>query len=106
MKIKQVNGNPTELHIDGDMGADIYFPQGESDRAEVVAARIVACVNACEGMDDPATLSRQLSDARAEIERLREALRGLLEYPSGQYSEKAGFDAAWEAAESALTAKG
>ena len=43
------------------------------------------------------------AEAAEEIERLRSALLGLLEFPGGQYSECDGFDAAWAAAQASLT---
>ena len=47
--------------IDGEKHAVCIIRTNNADEAEANAARIIACVNACAGMDDPA----------AEIERLR-----------------------------------
>lgn len=54
------------------------------DEAEANAARIVACVNACEGMKDPAAVIQSLRDdslvaatLRARCDELAAALRAL-----------------------------
>lgn len=40
------------------------------------AARIVACVNACEGLDDPAAVRAQIQTLRAALESVHAALTG------------------------------
>lgn len=51
-----------------------YGPQDYIDQAN--AARIVACVNACEGMADPAD---EIAKLRAEVDRLKHRLSDVLE---------------------------
>ncbi|MGU5698616.1 hypothetical protein ACV1D9_15820 [Aeromonas allosaccharophila] len=59
IKIRASNGaNIARLWIDAD---DKYF----SDEQRENARRIVACVNACEGMDDPVEVIKWLKEALA-----------------------------------------
>ena len=65
----------------------------ESNKDEARIAELTAQLKHAEG---------HAAELEAERDGLREALRGLLAYPSGQYSESGDFDAVVEKAEAAL----
>lgn len=92
-----------------------FLLQGSSrEQEDADARRIVACVNACIGVstEDLHAWAREegfqgvipIHHAAKQRDRLLEALKGLLEYPSGQYSEDDGFDKACERANAAIAA--
>jgi hypothetical protein len=78
----------TVIYADIGIQPHIAYLDGLTDQPEANARRIVACVNACEGMDDPQIgiskmcyepdKARQERDqAEAENARLREALESI-----------------------------
>ena len=63
----EVSSDGCHINAEGVAGSIAVTYGPEPDREED-ARRIVACVNACEGMDDPAA---EIAHLRFEVERLK-----------------------------------
>jgi hypothetical protein len=70
-------GSPVPIYCSGDiLVARVLVSDTNDEQAEANAARIVACVNACEGIEDPCALA----DIVPMLKRHAEYLRGLEQF--------------------------
>ena len=67
-------------------GREIAAIYGNMGAGEANAARIVACVNACAGMDDPAAEIERLRDMEKNIAPILQTVRALAQQISGDKS--------------------
>ena len=72
--------------IDGEKHAVCIIRTNNAEEANANAARIVACVNACAGMDDPAAEIERLRDMEKNIAPILQTVRALAQQISGDKS--------------------